>query len=773
MNFKIKQQLIIAFIAIATVSILVSSILIGTNAISESEAAIKHQVEQKLVAARDLKKSQVEDYFNLINNQIKVASSSPWLINATGSLITAFFDYPLQSGEKIEITAIEHYYNNEFNRVYKDRNDGKSADINKLLTNLSDNALPLQQDYIARNTNPLGSKDSLIKTDNNSTYDLLHQEYHPALRKYLKTYGFYDIFIVEPDSGHIVYSVFKELDFATSLLTGPYRNSGLAEAFNQGMKLKDSDDSVLIDFAPYVPSYSAAASFIASPIMRNGKRLGILIYQMPIDGINSIMTNKRSWKDTGFGESGETYLVGSDNLLRSQSRFLIEDKNGYLAAMKSQTDKATLAKINATESAIGLQSVNNISTQQAGAGESGVSYLKDYRGEPVISAYTPITVQGHTWALLSEIDQKEAFFHLEELIDSIIFTTFITAIALILIMAGLGALFTRILVRPIETFSDKVTQITSQKDLTLRVSTEGDNEFSTLGVALNSMLDSLTTFTGNMRDSAKHLETNSSQLNQASMNAAEQVNQQNAEVNAAATATTELSASISEVAQSAEQAASQMRTTRDQVNNSMKVANETQTDIYKLQENMDSAIGAMTQLETESQGIGAVLDVIQNIAEQTNLLALNAAIEAARAGEQGRGFAVVADEVRTLASRTASSTGEIRTKIESLQKGVETALVSVQASQKNTQTSIKKVESTVSSMQEVTGYVDQVDQMNAHIATAAEEQSYVTEEINRNVLLIKDLSDTILQHATSITGLSDEVSAISVDIHQQVDQFKT
>ena len=772
MNLKIKQQLIIAFVAIAAVSILVSSVLIGSNAISVSEIAIKSQVEQNLVAARDLKKSQIEDYFNLINNQIQLASSAPWLIDSADYLKTAFFDYPLQTGGKIELSAIEGYYNNEFNRVYKENNNGASANINALLTSISDNALFLQQDYIALNTNPLGSKDSLIKTNNNSAYDLLHQEYHPPLRKYLQTYGFYDIFIVEPDSGHIIYSVFKELDFATSLLTGPYSKSGLAEAFNQGMRLENANDTVLIDFSPYLPSYSAAASFIASPIMRDGERLGILIYQMPIDGINNIMTNKSSWKDTGFGESGETYLVGSDNLLRSQSRFLIEDKNGYLAAMESQTDKATLAKINATESAIGLQTVNNISTQQATAGKSGVSYLEDYRGEPVISAYTPIKVLGHTWALLSEIDQKEAFFQLEELIDSIIFTTFITAVALIIIMAGLGALFTRILIRPIEIFSNKVTQITSQKDLSLRVPTQGNNEFSILGAALNSMLDSLTTFTGNMRDSAKHLETNSSKLNQASMNAAEQVNQQNAEVNAAATATTELSASINEVAQSAEQAASQMRTTRDQVNNSMKVANETQTDIYKLQENMDAAIGAMAQLETESQGIGAVLDVIQNIAEQTNLLALNAAIEAARAGEQGRGFAVVADEVRTLASRTASSTGEIRTKIESLQKGVETALLSVQASQKNTQISIEKVESTVSSMQEVTDYVDQVDQMNAHIATAAEEQSQVTEEINRNVLLIKDLSDTILQHASSITGLSNDVSDISVDIHHQVDQFK-
>ncbi|MEH6449860.1 MAG: HAMP domain-containing methyl-accepting chemotaxis protein [Oleispira sp.] len=772
MNLKVKQQLIIAFIAISAVSILISSALIGNNSITESEIAIKQQVEQQLIAARDLKKSQIEDYFTLIGNQVKVASSAPWIIDAADYMKAAFFDYPLQTGGKIDISSIKNYYDNDFNRVYKENNDGNSANTSQLLSSISDNALFLQQDYIAKNSNPLGSKDSLIKTNNNSAYDLLHQEYHPTLRKYLQTYGFYDIFIVEPDTGHIIYSVFKELDFATSLLTGPYKDSGLGQAFKQGLLLQNVDDTVLIDFAPYLPSYDSAASFIASPIMRDGERFGILIYQMPIDGINSIMTNKQSWKDTGFGESGETYLVGGDSLLRSQSRFLVEDKAGYLQAMSGSLDSKTLAKIEATGSAIGLQKVDNASSQGALAGNSDITYLNDYRNEPVISAYTPIQVLGLAWALLSEIDQQEAFAHLEQLRNSIITTTIMIAIVLIIIMGIIGAYFTRIVVRPIETFSAKVSQITSQQDLTIRLPTLGNNEFSALGTELNAMLESLAIFVSNMRDSAENLASNSQQLNDASSNAAEQVNQQNLEVNAAATATTELSASITEVASSAEQAASQMRTTRDQVNTSMAVANDTQTDIYQLQENMNAAITAMGQLETESQGIGAVLDVIQNIAEQTNLLALNAAIEAARAGEQGRGFAVVADEVRTLASRTAASTGEIRTKIESLQKGVENALMSVQASQDKTSSSIEKVESTVSSMQEVTGYVDQVDQMNAHIATAAEEQSQVTEEINRNVLLIKDLSDNILELATSITNSSNDVSTVSVDIHRQVDQFK-
>lgn len=339
-------------------------------------------------------------------------------------------------------------------------------------------------------------------------------------------------------------------------------------------------------------------------------------------------------------------------------------------------------------------------------------------------------------------------------------------------MGAIGTIFTRTIIRPIEIFSNKVNQITSERDLTIRIQVRGDNEFSALATNLNAMLNSLASFSGSMRDRAATLADNSEALNKTTSDTTEKVNQQGIEINAAVAATTKLSTSIREVAQNAEQAANKMRTTRNHVNTSMAVANDTQTDIYQLQKNMDGAISAMEQLETESQGIGAVLDVIQNIAEQTNLLALNAAIEAARAGEQGRGFAVVADEVRTLASRTADSTDEIRTKIESLQKGVENALSSVQASQENTQSSIEKIEYTVASLKEVTGYVDEVDKMNLHIATAAEEQSQVTEEINRNVLSINNLSDNILELTGQITGSSIDVNEVSSDIFKQVDQFK-
>ena len=215
----------------------------------------------------------------------------------------------------------------------------------------------MQDLYISNNPNPLGSKHLLDRATDVSTYSKHHEFYHPTIRSYLEKFGYYDIFLIEPKTGYIVYSVFKEADYATSLIEGPYSGSNFAQAFKAARDSGNPNYSKLEDFQPYAPSYSAPASFISSPIYKDGELIGVAVFQMPLDAINNIMTSNQNWTDTGLEESGETYVVGKDFLLKTESRFLMEEPTGYLDLIASLgMDPDERAEIQASGNAIGVKS---------------------------------------------------------------------------------------------------------------------------------------------------------------------------------------------------------------------------------------------------------------------------------------------------------------------------------------------------------------------------------------------------------------------------------
>jgi methyl-accepting chemotaxis protein len=194
--------------------------------------------------------------------------------------------------------------------------------------------------------------------------------------------------------------------------------------------------------------------------------------------------------------------------------------------------------------------------------------------------------------------------------------------------------------------------------------------------------------------------------------------------------------------------------------------------IEELAKEIGNASNVITNLEQDSENIGSVLDVIRGIAEQTNLLALNAAIEAARAGEQGRGFAVVADEVRTLASRTQQSTQEIQTMIERLQQGAHNAVDVMKASQSRTTDTVGHANKAGEALNSISNYVGDINDMNLQIASAAEQQSAVAEEINQNVVRITDIAQHTSDSMQEIASSSNDLAQLSSNLDTLVSNFK-
>jgi methyl-accepting chemotaxis protein len=776
---NIKNKLILGSSLLAAIPVIVAGFMIESVATDTGSAALEESARNQLVSLREIKKTQVENYFNTILNQVLTLSNNAMIIEAMEDLKGSFYKvkeeaFPLNSNMEDYRQKLGQYYVSQFGEEYKKQNHGTGIDANKFLKTIDTDAVALQYQYIQANSNPLGSKEALDNTGDDSQYNYFHQQYHPAIRDFLKKFGYHDIFLVDPKTGKVVYSVFKELDFATSLINGPYANTGLGRAFKAAKNSGKQEFAYLDDFATYTPSYDNPASFISSPIFNDGKMTGVLIFQMPIDNINRVMTSNERWSDVGLGASGETYLVGGDSLMRSQSRFLIEDKAGFFEAIKGlNLSSQNMNNLISKETTTGFFPVNNDATQAALSGETGFKIIKDYRDVSVLSAYSPINVLGLNWAILAEIDKEEAFKAVADMQSDI----FWYAISVILVMLGIavtaGFFFANTVTKPMIRLSKTMNNIEQNSDLTQRANINSKDEIGDMATSLDSMLDKFQNIVQQVGGSTAQLASAAEEMSAVTTQTSQGIQEQQSQTDQLATAMNQMAATVQEVARHAMQAASAASTANDESANGRQVVNNAVNTIDSLSEAISRASDAIQRVEADSDRIGTVLDVIRGIAEQTNLLALNAAIEAARAGEQGRGFAVVADEVRTLAGRTQDSTQEIQKMIESLQTGSKEAVHLMSQSREEAQSGVEQTAKAGDALTAIADEVARINDMNTQIAGAAEEQSSVAEEINLNVVTINQVADESAQGAEQTARSSEELSKLAADLQQMVAQFKS